>query len=316
MLHDDSPETRHVGRTQGTGVRDRLLIVAVLVFLGAALVLSRSQATPDGATAQVTPSASAPAIVTAASPTQTPATPSSPAAVTPSPEGAEIGQWPRSGQDDLWGATACGHRGAVGLTFAYECPPGGIREPIWGDRVYTDDSSVCTAAVHAGVIDGTNGGSVAITIAPGQGGYIGTARNGVTSEPWDRWPGSFRFADPEPGDASCPVAPESASAWVMVACPYRGLDGTVLSYACPPSNVPRPVWGDGIYTDDSSVCSAAVHAGRLNIEEGGRATIAIRPGRTDYPGSAANGMVAPPRPGPWPGSFEVMAPDVSAQPEP
>jgi hypothetical protein len=75
---------------------------------------------------------------------------------------------------------------------------------VWGDGFYTDDSSVCTAAVHAGVLtggpgspirtDASNGGwTISLVVRPGEDAYAGVTRNGVTSKPWDVWEGSFEF---------------------------------------------------------------------------------------------------------------------------
>jgi hypothetical protein len=90
-----------------------------------------------------------------------------------------------------WDAVADDHRGANGQVFLYVCPPNGTFGTIWGNVVYTDDSSVCTAAVHSGVIGREFGGQVRIVIRPGLASYPSVTRNGVRSEPWPAWEGSF-----------------------------------------------------------------------------------------------------------------------------
>jgi hypothetical protein len=90
-----------------------------------------------------------------------------------------------------WDAQAAEHRGQNGEIFSYECPPDGLFGTIWGSFIYTDDSSVCTAAVHAGAISREVGGTVRIVIRPGLPAYAGTIRNGVRSESYGRWDGSF-----------------------------------------------------------------------------------------------------------------------------
>ena len=92
-----------------------------------------------------------------------------------------------------WAASAKGHRGADRKTFEYVCPELGHVHPIWGTDVYTDDSSVCTAAVHAGLIGLDGGGRVRIVIRPGLEAYVGTSRNGMISEDYGPWAGSFSF---------------------------------------------------------------------------------------------------------------------------
>jgi hypothetical protein len=98
---------------------------------------------------------------------------------------------PRRAGGDAWAAAADHHRGAVGKVFVYDCPPNGIFQAIWGNFTYTDDSSVCTAAVHLGVIRHDIGGSVRILIQPGLASYSGAAQNGVRSDSWGTWDGSF-----------------------------------------------------------------------------------------------------------------------------
>jgi hypothetical protein len=63
---------------------------------------------------------------------------------------------------------------------------------VWGTDIYTNDSSICRAALHAGVIS-TNGGEVTVHPEPGQNRYLGTTRNGVTTDNYGNWGASFRF---------------------------------------------------------------------------------------------------------------------------
>jgi len=62
-----------------------------------------------------------------------------------------------------------------------------------GVDIYTDDSSVCTAAVHAGLITLAQGGRVVIEIRDGLEAYEGGAANGITTLEYASWPGSFVF---------------------------------------------------------------------------------------------------------------------------
>ena len=61
-----------------------------------------------------------------------------------------------------WIVDAQEHRAEIGKTFEYDCPAGGEADRIWGVETYTDDSSVCTAAVHVGLITFAKGGKVEI----------------------------------------------------------------------------------------------------------------------------------------------------------
>lgn len=90
-----------------------------------------------------------------------------------------------------WDDTAVAYRGRNNLRVAYICPPGGDAGSIWGSGVYTDDSSVCTAGVHAGRITFARGGRVTIEIRPGQNSYSASTANGVRTSDYPRWDGSY-----------------------------------------------------------------------------------------------------------------------------
>jgi hypothetical protein len=94
-----------------------------------------------------------------------------------------------------WGTTAVTYRGQVGSQYTFRFPAGGTEYAIWGTDVYTDDSDIGTAAVHAGLITFAAGGTVTIEIADGQSSYTGSTRNGVTSGDWGEWYGSFIFVE-------------------------------------------------------------------------------------------------------------------------
>ena len=96
---------------------------------------------------------------------------------------------------EAWAATATQHRGLDGERFDYDCPAGGMLRLVWGTDVYTDDSSVCTAGVHVGVITLEEGGPVTIEIRPGQETYEASERNGVTTLEYPSWGGSFVVID-------------------------------------------------------------------------------------------------------------------------
>jgi hypothetical protein len=98
--------------------------------------------------------------------------------------------------EDPWEANALEHRGMDGQRFDYQCTAGGEPDSVWGIDLYTDDSSVCTAAVHAGVITIEEGGSVTIEIREGEESYEGSTRNGITTFSYGTWAGSFVVIGP------------------------------------------------------------------------------------------------------------------------
>ena len=65
---------------------------------------------------------------------------------------------------------------------------------LWGEDIYTDDSEIGAAAVHAGVLT-LAGGTVTLEVLPGEESYPGTTSNGITSMEWDQWYRSYRFVE-------------------------------------------------------------------------------------------------------------------------
>jgi hypothetical protein len=82
--------------------------------------------------------------------------------------------------------------GGPGTAFTGTCPAGCTAGIVWGTNTYTDDSSVCTAAIHAGVLTEA-GGPVTFVIEDGQAEYPSSEQNGIISSSWPEWPRSFSF---------------------------------------------------------------------------------------------------------------------------
>lgn len=99
-----------------------------------------------------------------------------------------------------WDANAVQYRGRNGERFPYNCGPNGAPGSVWGTGTYTDDSNICTAAVHAGLASLANGGNVTIEIRPGESAYKGTTSNGITSSDYGSWVGSYVFVVQKPGE--------------------------------------------------------------------------------------------------------------------
>lgn len=99
-----------------------------------------------------------------------------------------------------WLETAVPLRTDPADRFDFICPPARDPSPfpVWGTDIYTDHSSICAAAVHAGAIT-LSGGAVRILELDGLDGfsaYQGTSRNGITSLESADWFFSYRFLDP------------------------------------------------------------------------------------------------------------------------
>lgn len=97
-----------------------------------------------------------------------------------------------------WTISATDHRGENGKQFTYICPSTNtVPFAGWGTDIYTDDTRICPAAVHAGLIT-ASGGIVSIEIRPGETSYRGTARNGTSTQDHGGFVGSYVFVSPIP----------------------------------------------------------------------------------------------------------------------
>jgi hypothetical protein len=96
------------------------------------------------------------------------------------------------GMDATWATTASTFPCSGSRIIV--CPPRGSAPsgPVWGTDVYPHDSSLCTAAVHAGALT-FSGGTATIEMLPGLPAYKGSTRRGVTTNSWAAWSCSYRF---------------------------------------------------------------------------------------------------------------------------
>ena len=112
-----------------------------------------------------------------------------PPAVLPSGAGAEAG-CTFTGRDVP---------GEPGRPYQVACPPGcaALDWTIHGTDVYGFNSSVCKAAIHAGVVTDKDGGMASVVVGPGQPAYRGSKRNNIRSSDGESGDmGSFRVARP------------------------------------------------------------------------------------------------------------------------
>jgi hypothetical protein len=194
------------------------------------------------------------------------------------------------GKPTSWEETATSLKSADGQTMILACSPAGEPHTVWGSDIYTSDSSICTAAVHSGLITFQQGGTVTIELRPGRSVYGSSERNGVTSNSFGSWQQSFVFKTPNT-DAVVRAAEESTAVmWNTGAAVVPFEAGKTLKVNCPANGKESSVWGTDTYTADSSICTAAVHAGKLKLETGGPVTIQLTPGESSYKGSVRNGI--------------------------
>ena len=173
------------------------------------------------------------------------------------------------------------------------CEAGFATGSVWGAGPYTADSSICTAALHAGVI-GADGGAVTVLRKPGQASYDGSESNGVTTRSWGSYDASFDVRSSS-GTTTAETGgvdgsgTEVAAAADLPAC--ATLPDGVDDYACECGRglARGSVWGAGPYTSDSDICTAARHAGVIRAF-GGEVRVLRIQGLDRYAGGSGNGV--------------------------
>jgi LCCL domain len=93
----------------------------------------------------------------------------------------------------------------------------------------------------------------------------------------------------------------------------RGRDGERFRFRCPAGRVERgQVLGSSPYTDGSSICAAAAHAGLIHLGAGGLVVIEMRAGQAHYPASLSHGVQSESYEKFWSGSFVVLSAETAA----
>ena len=97
------------------------------------------------------------------------------------------GYWSQVAPADLQALAA-----RIGESFFFQVT-GEEFGPLWGTDVYTSDSSLATACVHAGLLQSGETGLIQVTMVQPLRVFTGSTRNGVTSDSWTTpWSGAFR----------------------------------------------------------------------------------------------------------------------------
>ena len=89
--------------------------------------------------------------------------------------------------------TLTNYQDKVGKSFYFRVT-GAVMATIWGDGLYTTDSQLATAAVHAGVLKAGETGVVKVTILPSPAAFSGSTKNGVTSQPYGMFPAAYKVS--------------------------------------------------------------------------------------------------------------------------
>uniref|UniRef100_A0A3Q3Q1N7 LCCL domain-containing protein n=1 Tax=Monopterus albus TaxID=43700 RepID=A0A3Q3Q1N7_MONAL len=171
----------------------------------------------------------------------------------------------------------------------YECPAGCLDATgkVVGTVYYEMQSSVCRAGLHAGVID-NDGGWMDVTRQGRKDFFIKSSKNGVQSLGKYRSANSFTVSRVVVKAITCETT-------VAQLCPYQKPAKHCPRLYCPRGclednpHISRVI-GTRIYSDKSSICSAAIHAGVIRNDAGGYIDVMPVDKRRHYIASYQNGI--------------------------
>lgn len=188
----------------------------------------------------------------------------------------------------------------------YKCPANckNAKGKIWGTLFYDTQSSICRAALHYGVID-NNGGLVDITRKGRLPFFVKSTRNGVES--FSKYKASNSFVVSK-------VVEQRVDCYTTVAelCAFKKPSTHCPRVHCPPrcKDEPSnwaPVIGSNIYSDSSSICRAAIHAGLIKDSDGGYVDILPVDKKKHYVGTLKNGVRSESKKNPEGKSFSLFS---------
>ncbi|KAL2088788.1 hypothetical protein ACEWY4_015687 [Coilia grayii] len=187
----------------------------------------------------------------------------------------------------------------------YKCPANCMNKKgkVWGTLFYDVQSSICRAAMHHGVID-NNGGVVDVTRKDRLPFFVKSTKNGIDSFSKYKPANAFVVARVEKQSVDC-------YATVGEICPYRTPHTNCPRVYCPAHcrNQPSywaPVVGNSIYSDNSSICRTAIHAGVIK-DDGGYVDILSLERKKSYVGVLKNSIQSESKSHHDGGSFRVFA---------
>ncbi|XP_049574681.1 cysteine-rich secretory protein LCCL domain-containing 2 [Syngnathus scovelli] len=187
----------------------------------------------------------------------------------------------------------------------YKCPANCMNRKgkVWGTLYYDVQSSICRAAIHFGAID-NNGGLVDISRMEAKVPFfVKATKNSIES-----------FSKYKPGNAfmMAKVQETNIDCYTTVAeiCPFKKPLSHCPRVFCPSDCKSQPsywspVVGNNIYTDTSSICKAAIHAGVI-LPDGGFVDVLPLDKRKSYVGALKNGIQSESKSNTEGGSFRVF----------
>jgi hypothetical protein len=184
-----------------------------------------------------------------------------------------------------------GYPAAVGKRVLYPTR-GNTIGSVWGTDVYTQDSDLGAAAVHAGFLKRGETGMVEIEFVEAPKVFTGSNSHGVASQDWRNWNGgAFRIIKATPGrvnDADLPRVQQPPPVNLMDI--PRAFGSSVLLSVT--GNTVNSIWGTDVYSLDSDLGAAAVHAGILRPGETKTVEVEIVVSPEKLTGSTRNGVTS------------------------
>lgn len=81
----------------------------------------------------------------------------------------------------------------VGATYYFRVV-GAIEGQLWGTDIYSRDSTIGAAAVHAGLLKPGQTGTLRVSVVAAPESFLGSTRNGVTSSDYGSFPQAWRLS--------------------------------------------------------------------------------------------------------------------------
>ncbi|NXA46471.1 CRLD1 protein, partial [Nothocercus julius] len=170
----------------------------------------------------------------------------------------------------------------------YECPAGCLesKAKVIGSVHYEMQSSICKAAIHYGILD-NEGGWVDVTRQGRKNYFIKSYRNGIQSIGKYQSANSFTVSKVTVQAITCETTGEQL-------CPFQKPASHCPRVYCPRNCMQANphyarVIGTRVYSDMSSICRAAVHAGVVR-NQGGYVDVMPVDKRKVYIASFQNGI--------------------------
>lgn len=157
------------------------------------------------------------------------------------------------------------------------------RYPVFGSKIYHPRSSICRAAIHAGILRPGKKGDIILEIGPEFKAFNGE-------------PGAGRITSLNMGGENFSFQVKEAPPLRIISCTTKGNEGDlaispknskyilVCPKYCSKKKNYVSVYGSGTYSDNSPICMAAFHDGIIG-DQGGNVQVMFSDGLSEYKGT-------------------------------